>query len=69
MPNCIFLCHCRYEYYFTYFGFYTLTTKLVISTFVISLVATVVESLPISTRLDDNFTVPLSSFIVGKLLL
>ena len=35
---------------------------------VISLAAAVVESLPISTRLDDNLTVPLASVLVSALV-
>ncbi|CAO2143004.1 unnamed protein product [Urochloa humidicola] len=35
---------------------------------VTSLAAAVVESLPISTRLDDNLTVPLASVLVGALV-
>jgi farnesol kinase len=35
---------------------------------VVSLAATLVESHPISTELDDNLTVPLTSFVVGTLV-
>jgi farnesol kinase len=41
---------------------------MVVALGVISLVAAVVESLPISTRLDDNLTVPLASVLVGSLV-
>lgn len=58
-----------YEYYFSFFGFYPVSSKLVMTTLIVSSVTTFVESLPISTKLDDNLTVPLTSFVVGAYLL
>lgn len=57
-----------YHCYFSSFGFYEVNSKLVITTLIVSCVATFVESLPISTQLDDNLTVPFTSFVVGALL-
>ncbi|KAH7444887.1 hypothetical protein KP509_02G095900 [Ceratopteris richardii] len=57
-----------YHHYFSIFGFYTLNLRLVLSTFFITLVTTFVESLPFSTRVDDNLTVPFTSFVLGSLL-
>jgi farnesol kinase len=50
------------------FGFVEHRWAMVVAFGVISLVAAVVESLPISTRLDDNLTVPLASVLVGSLV-
>lgn len=58
-----------YMFYFASFGYYEVSTKMILSTLLISMVATVVESLPISTEMDDNLTVPLVSVLVGALLL
>ncbi|KAG0566052.1 hypothetical protein M758_7G033400 [Ceratodon purpureus] len=56
-------------WYFSLMGFYELDTKgTLLRLAVVSLAATVVESLPISTKLDDNVTVPLTTVIVGMLL-
>ncbi|CAI5944919.1 unnamed protein product [Closterium sp. NIES-65] len=54
-------------------GFYSsdwlLLPNLPLRVFLVSLGATVVESLPISDKLDDNLTVPLSTVLFGLLLL
>jgi phytol kinase len=56
--------------YFSLMGFYHLDTgaTLLLRLAMVSLAATVVESLPISTKLDDNVTVPLTTIIMGMLL-
>ncbi|MCO5579530.1 hypothetical protein L7F22_033385 [Adiantum nelumboides] len=64
-----FIVSIGYLCYFSSFGFFTFSPKLVLNTFLVALVTTLVESLPISTRFDDNLTVPLTSFIVGALIL
>ncbi|KAF0923107.1 hypothetical protein E2562_003330 [Oryza meyeriana var. granulata] len=58
----------RYMCYFSIFGFVDKSWTMVAAFGVISLVAAVVESLPISTRLDDNLTVPVASTLVGALV-
>nr|CAB3462802.1 unnamed protein product [Digitaria exilis] len=58
----------RYMCYFNIFGFIEKSWTMVGAFVIISLVAAIVESLPISTRLDDNLTVPLASVLVGALL-
>lgn len=63
-----FLFSVGYQFYFSYFGFFEMSSRVVIATLVVSLVATVVESLPISSKLDDNLTVPFTSFLVGSFL-
>ena len=56
-------------WYFSRMGFYQLDTKgTLLRLAVVSLAATVVESLPVSTKLDDNVTVPLTTVVVGMLL-
>lgn len=55
--------------YFAWMGFYPLDARAVILKLAVaSLAATVVESLPVSTKLDDNVTVPLTTVVVGMLL-
>ncbi|GJN07206.1 hypothetical protein PR202_ga25017 [Eleusine coracana subsp. coracana] len=54
--------------YFHHFGFVDQSWTMVLAFGAISFVAAVVESLPISTRLDDNLTVPLASVLVGALI-
>lgn len=55
--------------YFSLMGFYHLDTgATLLRLAMVSLAATVVESLPISTKLDDNVTVPLTTVVMGMLL-
>jgi farnesol kinase len=56
-----------YMLYFASFGYYEVSTGMLLSSLLISIVATIVESLPISTQIDDNLTVPLVSVLVGLL--
>ena len=58
----------RYMCYFNLFGFVERSWTMVAAFGVVSLAAAVVESLPISTRLDDNLTVPIASVVVGVLV-
>lgn len=55
-------------YYFSSFGFVEVSWEKVLGLFIVSLATTLVESLPISTELDDNLTVPVSSILVGSLV-
>lgn len=56
-------------WYFSLMGFYQLDTRgTLLRLAVVSLAATIVESLPVSTKLDDNVTVPLTTVVVGMLL-
>jgi len=55
--------------YFAWMGFYQLDTRgALLRLAAVSMAATVVESLPVSTKLDDNVTVPLTTVVVGMLL-
>ncbi|OEL17839.1 putative phytol kinase 2, chloroplastic [Dichanthelium oligosanthes] len=63
-----FIASVLYMLYFNIFGFVDKSWTMVAAFGIISLAAAVVESLPISTRLDDNLTVPLASVLVGALV-
>ncbi|CAN6362012.1 unnamed protein product [Urochloa humidicola] len=63
-----FIVSVLYMCYFNIFGFVDKSWTMVSAFGVTSLAAAVVESLPISTRLDDNLTVPLASVLVGALV-
>ncbi|CAL4989927.1 unnamed protein product [Urochloa decumbens] len=63
-----FIASVLYMCYFSIFGFVEKSWSMVGAFGVTSLAAAVVESLPISTRLDDNLTVPLASVLVGALV-
>ena len=41
---------------------------MVLGFWIVSLASALVESLPISTDLDDNLTVPVTSILVGSLV-
>ena len=58
----------RYMHYFSMFGFIEESSDLVLRFLIVSLISALVESLPISTELDDNLTVPLASFLAGGFL-
>lgn len=55
-------------YYFSSFGFLRKSWEMALGFLVVSLTSALVESLPISTKLDDNLTVPLTSVLVGSLV-
>ncbi|KAL6640591.1 hypothetical protein ACP70R_021714 [Stipagrostis hirtigluma subsp. patula] len=61
IASVLFMC------YFHHFGFVEESWTMAMAFCVTSFVAAIVESLPISTRLDDNLTVPLASVLVGGL--
>ncbi|XP_049935843.1 probable phytol kinase 2, chloroplastic isoform X3 [Nymphaea colorata] len=58
-------CALQYLYYYSIFGLCDYSWRTIAGLLVVSLTASVVESLPISTELDDNLTAPLSSMLVG----
>jgi len=62
IASVLFMC------YFNIFGFVEKSWTMVAAFGVISLVAAVVESLPISTCLDDNLTVPVASVLFSALV-
>ncbi|CAO1944543.1 unnamed protein product [Urochloa humidicola] len=63
-----FLASVGYMHYFHTFGFIEETWYMALGFLMVSIAATLVESHPISSELDDNLTVPLTSFLVGILL-
>jgi dolichol kinase len=59
----------RCLWYFSFMGFYPFDLQgVVLQLAVVSLAATLVESLPITNRFDDNLTVPLTTVILGLFL-
>lgn len=55
-------------HYFSMFGYVAESWDMVWGFLAVSLGAALVESLPISTTLDDNLTVPLSSILLSYLV-
>lgn len=68
MATAGFLASIGYMHYFSMFGFIHESWEMSLGFFIVSLAAAVVESLPISSELDDNLTVPLTSLLVGSLI-
>ncbi|XP_062016205.1 farnesol kinase, chloroplastic [Rosa rugosa] len=68
MASAGFLSSIGYMYYFSKFGFVDKSWDMVLGFLVVSLASALVESLPISTVLDDNLTVPLTSILVGSFI-
>ncbi len=63
------LLHGRCLWYFSFMGFYPFDLQAVgLQLAAVALAATLVESLPITNRLDDNLTVPLTTIILGLFL-
>lgn len=63
-----FLASIAYMWYFSSFGFIEGSWKMVLGFLFVSVVTAFVESLPISTEIDDNLTVPLTSILVGSII-
>ncbi|KAJ0021364.1 hypothetical protein Pint_32498 [Pistacia integerrima] len=68
MASAGFLASIGYMYYFASFGYLQCSWDLVFSFLVVSLASALAESLPISTQLDDNLTVTVTSILVGSLV-
>nr|AFK48670.1 unknown [Lotus japonicus] len=68
MASAGFLASVGYMWYFSSFGFMEGSWELALRFLIVSVVTAVVESLPISTELDDNLTVPLTSILVGSIV-
>ncbi|XP_022883913.1 probable phytol kinase 3, chloroplastic isoform X1 [Olea europaea var. sylvestris] len=66
MATAGFLACIGYMHYFSSFGYVQESPKMVLGFLVVSLAASLVESHPLSTELDDNLTVPLASVLVGS---
>uniref|UniRef100_A0A453KEF3 Uncharacterized protein n=1 Tax=Aegilops tauschii subsp. strangulata TaxID=200361 RepID=A0A453KEF3_AEGTS len=59
---------CSFMCYFHLFGFVEQSWTMVAAFCVTSLAAAIVESLPVSTLLDDNLTTSIASALVGGLV-
>lgn len=68
MASAGFLASIGYMWYFSSFGYIEGSWKLVLSFLLVSIGTAFVESLPISTELDDNLTVPLTSILLGTVI-
>ncbi|OAY24180.1 farnesol kinase, chloroplastic isoform X2 [Manihot esculenta] len=63
-----FLASLLFMHYFASFGYVRESWEMAFGFLVISLASALVESLPISTKLDDNLTVTVTSLLVGSLV-
>ncbi|CAF1698490.1 unnamed protein product [Brassica napus] len=64
-----FLASVAYMFYFASFGYIKNSGwDMILRFFIISIASALVESLPISTAIDDNLTVSLTSALLGTLL-
>ncbi|CAH9073292.1 unnamed protein product [Cuscuta europaea] len=61
-----FLSSIGYMHYFSSFGYLQKTSHTVIGFLIVSIASALVESHPLSTELDDNLTVPLTSVLLGS---
>ncbi|XP_043687111.1 probable phytol kinase 2, chloroplastic [Telopea speciosissima] len=66
MTTAGFIASIMYMHYFSLFGLVHESWEMVFGFFIVSLLTAVVESLPISSELDDNLTVPLTSVLIGS---
>ncbi|KAK6935696.1 hypothetical protein RJ641_032726 [Dillenia turbinata] len=57
-----------YMHYFSMFGYMEKSWEKVLGFLLVSSATALVESLPVSSELDDNLTVPLASILVGTLV-
>ncbi|XP_057953052.1 probable phytol kinase 3, chloroplastic, partial [Malania oleifera] len=69
MATAGFVSSIGYMHYFSMFGYIQESWEMALGFLVVSLASALVESLPISSNLDDNLTVPLTSVLVGSLVL
>ncbi|CAI9752579.1 unnamed protein product [Fraxinus pennsylvanica] len=69
MATCGFLASLGYMFYFSWLGYIQESSKMVLGFFIVSVASAFVESHPLSSKLDDNFTVPLASLLVGSFVL
>ncbi|KAM1205104.1 hypothetical protein ACFX2G_006044 [Malus domestica] len=68
MASAGFLTSIGYMYYFSSFGYVQESWGMALGFLVVSLASALVESLPISTELDDNLTVSLTSALIGSVV-
>ncbi|KAF9665824.1 hypothetical protein SADUNF_Sadunf16G0164100 [Salix dunnii] len=63
-----FLASLAFMFYFASFGYVQESWEMIFGFLVVSFASSFVESLPISTELDDNLTVTLTSLLLGNLV-
>ncbi|KAL3829477.1 hypothetical protein ACJIZ3_018279 [Penstemon smallii] len=61
-----FLASTWFMYYFSWFGYIKETPNMVLKLFIVSVASALVESHPLSTKIDDNLTVPLAAMLIGS---
>ncbi|CAI7867230.1 unnamed protein product, partial [Closterium sp. NIES-53] len=71
MLLCGFFLSLIYLWFFCFLGYFTcpIPSHPLLRVFLINLVATLVESLPINGYIDDNISVPVTAVLLSKLLL
>ncbi|MCE3216733.1 hypothetical protein HAX54_007867 [Datura stramonium] len=69
MATAGFVASIGFLHYFSLFGYIQVSSKVVLGFLFMSLAAALVESHPLSSELDDNLTVPLTSVLVGSLVI
>ncbi|GKA45805.1 probable phytol kinase 3, chloroplastic [Tanacetum coccineum] len=68
MASAGFIASIGFMYYYYMFGFMERSLRMVVGFLVVSAVSALVESHPISTKFDDNLTVPLASVVLGTFM-
>ncbi|KAJ6716359.1 FARNESOL KINASE CHLOROPLASTIC [Salix koriyanagi] len=63
-----FVASVGFMHYLAAFGYVQESWEMILGFLVVSLASSFVESLPISTELDDNLTVTLTSILLGNLV-
>ncbi|KAK6135105.1 hypothetical protein DH2020_031168 [Rehmannia glutinosa] len=58
-----------FMYYFSWLGYIEESPNMVLGFLAVSIAAALVESHPLSTKIEDNVTVPLASMVVGTFVL
>ncbi|XAR58892.1 hypothetical protein NMG60_11014463 [Bertholletia excelsa] len=68
MATAGFIASIGFMHYFALFGYIQESWEMVLGFFAVSLATALVESHPISSEVDDNLTVPLTSVLVGSFI-
>ncbi|KAK3020091.1 hypothetical protein RJ639_003715 [Escallonia herrerae] len=68
MATAGFIASVGYMHYYSLFGYIDESWEMILGFLVVSLASALVESHPLSTEIDDNLTVPLTSVLVGTLV-
>lgn len=69
MATAGFLASIGFMFYLSSFGYMQESPEMILGFLIVSLVSAIVESHPLSTKVDDNLTVPLASILVGSFVL